>query len=329
MPRSCGGEDGPVLYVDYASAEVLRANFRHPGDPADIVEVDIVWGDRSLRECVGKPVDYVVASHVIEHVPDLIGWLLELYGVLTPGGVVCLAVPDRRNTFDIRRPVSLPGEMMEAFLQQHRMPSLRQVFDAAALSKNSPEAETWRAGDTAEGLPVEIVQRLPPARDMVKGLALNAAYVDVHCWVFTASSFLDTAEALHAMGYFPFVIDAFYPTEGNSIEFIVRLKAVADPSDESIAASLSDARASLPAVEGAIPSYVRDIEKLEAEKAGLTVAKSVLTAEIDASNRAMLQHEQTISSLAGEIDALRRSSSWRITAPMRAIKRFGAGLIGH
>src|SRR5579859_744551 len=94
LPTSWGLEIGPlhtplvrrsesrVLYVDYASTEMLRANFRHPGDPGDIVDVDIVWGDRPLRECVGTLVDYVVASHVIEHVPDLIGWLLELRAVL-------------------------------------------------------------------------------------------------------------------------------------------------------------------------------------------------------------------------------------------------------
>src|ERR1700758_1901307 len=79
--------EGRVLYVDYASVETLRANFRHPGvDPAQIVENDIIWGERPLRHSVGEPVDYVVASHVIEHVPDLIGWLLELHATLKPGG---------------------------------------------------------------------------------------------------------------------------------------------------------------------------------------------------------------------------------------------------
>ena len=39
----------------------------------DIVEVDHVWGDQTLAECVGATgaYDYLVASHVIEHVPDL------------------------------------------------------------------------------------------------------------------------------------------------------------------------------------------------------------------------------------------------------------------
>src|SRR5450432_2417461 len=71
-------EEGRVRYVDYAPAETLRANFRHPdANAADIVEVDIIWGERPLRDCLQEPVDYIVASHVIEHVPNLVGWLLE------------------------------------------------------------------------------------------------------------------------------------------------------------------------------------------------------------------------------------------------------------
>ena len=90
-----------VRYVDYATTEELRANQFDPAVTlSDIVEVDIVWGGQPLPQLVGEPVDYVVASHVIEHVPDLIGWLHELHGVLKPGGVLGLAFPDKRFTFD-------------------------------------------------------------------------------------------------------------------------------------------------------------------------------------------------------------------------------------
>jgi len=54
--------EGRVLYVDYADADTLRANFRHQGDPADIVDVDIVWGSRPLLELLDHPVDYILAS---------------------------------------------------------------------------------------------------------------------------------------------------------------------------------------------------------------------------------------------------------------------------
>jgi SAM-dependent methyltransferase len=239
-------EDGPVRYVDYAHAETLRANFRHPdGNAADIVDVDIVWGERPLRDCLDEPVDYVLASHVIEHVPDLIGWLLELHAALKPGGILGLAVPDRRNTFDVRRPVSTPGEMVEAWLSQYRRPSMRQVFDAAALSKDTPEPEDWRPGESVGGLPGEVARRLPLALDLVRGMIAEQRYVDVHCWVFTAASFLDTAEALFRMHCFPYAVDGFYPTEPGSIEFQVRLRTVEDPADPAIPLSITAAREGL------------------------------------------------------------------------------------
>jgi SAM-dependent methyltransferase len=233
-------EEGRILYVDYASKETLQANFQHPGDPADIVDVDIIWGERPLRDCVGESVDYIVASHVIEHVPDLIGWLLELHAALKPGGIVGLAIPDRRFTFDVRRPVSLPGEMMEAYLRRHRQPSLRQLFESAAFSKDTVEPENWRAGEMTGGLPAEVLQRLCPARDLVAEVADNPKYVDAHCWIFTPASFLDTAQALHFLGYFPFVIEAFHPTVAGGIEFIVRLRAEADPNDRVAGDSISN-----------------------------------------------------------------------------------------
>ena len=96
--------EGRVLYADYASTESLRANLRPPGvDPADVVDVDIVWDERRLCEAIPQPVDYILASHVAEHVPDLIGWPSELQATIKPAGVVGLAIPDRRYTFDSYR----------------------------------------------------------------------------------------------------------------------------------------------------------------------------------------------------------------------------------
>lgn len=231
--------EGRVLYVDYADAETLRANFKYENvDPSEIVETDVIWGERPLSECVPEKVDYVVASHMIEHVPDLVGWLLELHSVLKPGGLVGLAVPDLRYTFDIRRKVSTPGEMVEAYLCQYRRPSLRQVFDAAALSKNTEDKEDWDPGHSTSGLPAEVLRRLPLALDLVKGIAAEPRYVDAHCWMFTPASFLDTAEALSQMGLFPFRVERLFPTEPGTAEFQVRLRSVsgsADGTAESIA----------------------------------------------------------------------------------------------
>lgn len=45
--------------------------------------------------------NWTVSSHVMEHVPDPIGWLSEIFEVLKPGAVLSLALPDKKFCFDV------------------------------------------------------------------------------------------------------------------------------------------------------------------------------------------------------------------------------------
>ena len=136
--------DGFILYVDHADTEFIKKVNRNPQfNNDDIVDIDIVWGDRPLKDLVPHPMDYVLASHVIEHVPDMIGWLMDLHGALTEDGVICLAIPDRRFTFDLRRAESTTGEMVEAYLLRVRRPPARHLFDQVSLQAAFPKAQGW------------------------------------------------------------------------------------------------------------------------------------------------------------------------------------------
>ena len=233
---------GEVLYVDYATTEDLRRDWtKSKIAPADIVDVDVVWGDRRLAEAAPGPFDYVVASHVVEHAPDLAGWLAEIREVLKPGGVLGLAVPDRRFTFDILRPVSTLGEMVEAHLMGYRRPSIRQVFDSYALTRPAGAAEAW-ATDLTRSLKT-VPDKLQTTFSTVQAMREDGRYVDSHCWVFTPASFLDMLEGMLGLGWFGFRIDAFFPTEPGGLEFQVRLVADDDPT--AIADSITAARETL------------------------------------------------------------------------------------
>lgn len=134
----CGLELGPldrpilsktrhrVSYVDHASREELIVKYKSTGTaetlaPERIVLVDIVWAPgKTLAECVppGAKYDYCLASHVIEHVADAIGWLQQIARVLNDGGIVTLAVPDKEQTFDHLRAVSRPADLVDAYVRQ-------------------------------------------------------------------------------------------------------------------------------------------------------------------------------------------------------------------
>jgi len=47
--------------------------------------------------------DFVIASHVLEHVAEPIGLLADIHRVLRPGGATLILLPDRRRTFDRHR----------------------------------------------------------------------------------------------------------------------------------------------------------------------------------------------------------------------------------
>jgi predicted SAM-dependent methyltransferase len=97
-----------VRYVDHAGRDEL---IRLYGDSFDgqgayasaIPETDVVDDGATLATFADASVDFVVANHVLEHIEDPIGALENLLRVIRPGGVLFLALPDARHTFDARR----------------------------------------------------------------------------------------------------------------------------------------------------------------------------------------------------------------------------------
>ncbi len=223
-------EMGNVRYVDHASTEDLRVKNRENRFVKldRIVDVDYVWGAKTLPELVASeaPFDYVMASHVIEHVPDLVGWLGEVGAILRPHGVLSLAIPDKRYCFDHYRQPTATAEALEAYLRRQRRPSFRQIFDHLASFATVDGDLTWDAGTTV----APTRQRsLREAWDIARGASADESYHDVHCWVFTPASFLRLMESLIELDLFAFLVDRFFPTAGH--EFFVSLKAL-DVSDE-------------------------------------------------------------------------------------------------
>src|SRR5262249_28614265 len=98
VPRSA-----KVKYVDRFSADGLRAHYPELNDE-DIVQVDIVTDGERLEAIADATQDFVIANHFIEHCQNPIGALLNMFRVLKLGGVLYLAIPDKRCSFDADRP---------------------------------------------------------------------------------------------------------------------------------------------------------------------------------------------------------------------------------
>ena len=222
-----------VFYVDHADSEALRCK-----DLADpyvnvnrLVHVSGVWGEASLAEAAARvaPVDFVVASHVLEHVPDLIAWLQELASVLKPHGEVRLAIPDRRYTFDVLRAETRASDVLASHLVRARRPQAREILD---YMTHLVSVDTWKIWDGSQDTASltrqsSIEDGVTVARDS----ADNGNYHDVHCWVFTPLSFAALMHDLAAASYHPFKCASFLPTERNTNEFFATLQMCGDPME--------------------------------------------------------------------------------------------------
>jgi SAM-dependent methyltransferase len=216
-----------VFYVDHCSTEELKTKYSGHSNVGqeNIVEVDFIWKDQTLSETLGSicPVDYIVASHVIEHVPDLIGWLKEMHTSLRDGGSLILIVPDKRFTFDVCRRLSSYEEVRAAYQERRRRPGLRCIMDHFA---NVVQADCYGLWADYRGVNELPFCHSPAFLSLAAEHYAEGRYVDVHCWVFTPWSFLGVLGQISANEGLGFELEYFDTTHVNDFEFYVRLTRV-------------------------------------------------------------------------------------------------------
>ena len=93
-----------VTYVDRMTVEELRG---HYPDLADLITpIDVVDDGERLTTVPDESQDFIIANHFLEHCEDPIGAIGSHLQKLKPGGILFYAVPDKRYTFDFRRPLT-------------------------------------------------------------------------------------------------------------------------------------------------------------------------------------------------------------------------------
>ncbi len=229
-----------IFYVDHADTATLREKYLDDPhvDKDRLVNVGGVWGERTLAEATAGagPFDLIVASHVVEHVPDLVTWLAELRSVLSPTGEVRLAVPDRRYTFDFLRHETEVADVLDAWIQRARRPLTRCVLDHALHVGPVEAADAWREG--YDGSAIQTWNTSEGAIAKAREALVDGQYHDVHCWVFTPLSFARLMAALARHGVLGMRCSGFHDTLHNDLEFFVSLAASDDR--DAILASWDD-----------------------------------------------------------------------------------------
>jgi predicted SAM-dependent methyltransferase len=92
-----------VSYVDRLSIKDLRQHYPEMRR-LSLVEPDIIADGQTLTGIGDATQDFIIANHFIEHTEDPIGTITHFARVLRPGGILFIALPDKRFTFDRKRP---------------------------------------------------------------------------------------------------------------------------------------------------------------------------------------------------------------------------------
>ena len=227
-PKAAGWNS---FVIDHATQAQLRAKYRAWGLNIDAIEpVDFVWTAGGLADAVPAEFhgtfDTIIASHVIEHVPDFVGFFIAARKLLKPTGTLALAVPDLRFCFDFFQSYSQAGEMMEAHLEGRVRHSRRTVFNHLAHLVMADGTTAWGQH------PVKEFALLIPFRETTRSLRKWSAdpdtpYKDYHAWQFTPSSFQLAVLELALLGLHDLHVATAYPAAGS--EFIVLLQPGAYP----------------------------------------------------------------------------------------------------
>jgi 2-polyprenyl-3-methyl-5-hydroxy-6-metoxy-1,4-benzoquinol methylase len=209
-----------VQVIDHTSREKLVEKYRPVGADVDrIEEVDFVWRGESYLELTGaaEAYDWIIASNLVEHTPDFIAFLEDCDAILKDGGVLALAVPDRRYSFDRFRPVSGLAHVIDSHVARHKIPSVGTAAEYCMNVVSKGGLRCWNAGTPGD---YEFIHSASHSRFVTAEVA-RGVYHDVHNWVFVPHSFRILLNDLHALGYTRLREVSFHPTEG--FEFYVAL----------------------------------------------------------------------------------------------------------
>jgi predicted SAM-dependent methyltransferase len=183
-----------VRYVDRLPVEELRKQYPELSG-RNLVPVDVLDDGEKLSTVQPSSQDFVVANHFLEHCENPIETLGNLLRVLKRDGILYMAVPDKRYTFDIDRPVTA----FEHIVRDYR--------EGPAWSREGHFREWVRL--------VEHVQDEEKAAVRMKELLAMSYSIHYHVW--TQGELLDLVASLRKDFQFPWEQELVMKGEGEVI----------------------------------------------------------------------------------------------------------------
>lgn len=335
--------------IDHLTRDGLLAKYvGHPGvDLARIEPVDFVWSGGPLSDAVPSEqhgsFDAFVASHVIEHTPDLISFLTAAETLLRPAGVVILAIPDKRYCFDYFQPLTTTGQLLAAHADKRSRHTACQAFDHIAYSVRDGGNIAW-GQRPSQGL--TFVHGLEHAWRLYHTFEDSSSYLDCHAWRFVPASFELLLLELARLGETDWRVERATPADG--CEFYAWLRRGGGAYAASLSVETFNARR-MALLKQSLLETLTQVEWLLSGEPELRRGLSEVPARMDCPQPMSLDPGSSLAQFRREIAeardqaaklaarlvvaecqcekamqralSLEASTSWRVTSPLRTVGR--------
>jgi SAM-dependent methyltransferase len=204
-----------ISYVDRLPESELIAYYPElEGQP--LVHVDIVDDGEVLATIPNGSLDFIIGNHFMEHTRNPIGTIEHWLTKLAPGGIMFLAIPDQRFTFDVRRPPTPLEHIVEDYHCNRRQRKKRdhQHFWEWAAYVNE------MTGDAADA----------------RAAYLEGIDYSIHFHTFRLQSFLQLLRYMEDELHIPFELKACADVSVGGNEFLVILSPKTPDTPDAIPA---------------------------------------------------------------------------------------------
>lgn len=223
-PRSQGWN---TKIIDHLSREDLVKKYQ--GQQTQLIEdVDFIWSAGPIETAVPEELhgtfDVCVASHLVEHTPDFIGFFKSMSKLVKPDGLIVIAIPDRRFMFDFFRPLTLTDRILEAHWEKRTRHTKGTIFGNAAYQVQNNGMIAWCPTSTMTAFAF-VGAPLTTSAQSAEAVKTDEScdYIDCHNWSFTPSSLKLIMLELSFLDLFPFtLIRLNEPSDTCEISFTLR-----------------------------------------------------------------------------------------------------------
>lgn len=136
-----------VQYVDYLDEEAIKNSYTELAE-INLQKVDFVCKADNLDKIADDSQNFIIGNHLFEHLENPIKTLIEWHRVLKNGGIIFMAIPDKRRTFDVNRERTTLEHIVADFINPSEERDWEHYREFACITEKEP----WKIESIAQDL---------------------------------------------------------------------------------------------------------------------------------------------------------------------------------